>query len=184
MGEWLEGYGTEVEGQALERGTGGLGFVDSGACAGRVGIFRGPFGMCDLRELAWGGSATRGALTYSLSVFLPITSLQPQALSRDLLVLYAQQVVLSRVGEALYLHAPVVDHGKFRTESPTSWVHNIRLVPSPPEASLTAFLQYSESRGSHTPFLTFQTCHTWFYAALIHEHNKNWVAALPRKEAC
>lgn len=48
MGERLEGYSAEVEGETLEGGAGSLGLVDSRACAGGVCIFRGPFGMRDL----------------------------------------------------------------------------------------------------------------------------------------
>jgi len=80
VGERLEGYCTKFEGETLKGASGALGLVDPGACAGGVGIFGGPFGVGDLRRSAWALAAARSALTYSLSVFLPISLLEAQAL--------------------------------------------------------------------------------------------------------
>ena len=43
MKEGLEGYGAEVEGKTFEGGAICFILGDSGACAGRVGVFGGPF---------------------------------------------------------------------------------------------------------------------------------------------
>jgi len=118
VGEWLEGYGTEVEGEALKRGTGALGLVDSGACAGRVGIFRGPFRVCDLRDSA------RGMRCYKERTYVQLVGILAHIVVAgsgpfqwsSCFVREASSPILSWM--LFTCSYQVVDHGKFRSESP------------------------------------------------------------------
>lgn len=49
MLEGLEGHGAEVEGQSFESGAGVTSLAGICTCAGREGVFRRPFAVCDVQ---------------------------------------------------------------------------------------------------------------------------------------